>query len=101
MHSGKMGLKLLLAVVLFLFMLTEAFADVSAIPLDMLAHGTPPKKEGWITPAREYQDESIHATIYERKNYMGSINSCWVFCLFSRNGIYFTIRHSIYWHETC
>lgn len=46
-----------------------AGAEIQPIPLDMKEHGTTPKAEGWLTPNAEYQDESIHATLYEKKKH--------------------------------
>ena len=69
MHIGKHWILTLIIAALLLSILVPATAEVKPIATDMLEHGTPPAKEGWITPGREYQDESIHATIYERKNY--------------------------------
>ena len=69
MRAGKAVLLLLLVAALSLCTLCSAMADVKPIPMDMLEHGTPPKAEGWITPNKEYQDESIHAVLNERKGY--------------------------------
>ena len=69
MHTGKHRILTLLIATILLCLLTAASAEVKPIPLDMLEHGTPPQKEGWIVPNREYQDESIHAVLYEKKNY--------------------------------
>ena len=69
MHSGK--LRMLVWVIAAVMLLTAGFAsaEVNPIPLDMLEHGTPPKAEGWVEPNKEYEDESIHAVLYERRNY--------------------------------
>ena len=69
MHTGKHWILPLIIAALLLSILVPATAEVKPIGLDMLEHGTAPAKEGWIVPGREYQDESIHATLYERKNY--------------------------------
>ena len=69
MRTGKLVLLVLMTVVLSVCTLCSALADVKPIPLDMLEHGTPPKAEGWIEPNKEYEDESIHAVLYERRNY--------------------------------
>ena len=69
MRAGKAVLLLLMVAALSLCTLCSAMADVKPIPMDMLEHGTPPKAEGWITPNKEYQDESIHAVLNERKGY--------------------------------
>jgi len=69
MHAGKLIILVLSAVVLALCTLCSASAEIKPIPIDMLEHGTPPKAEGWIEPGREYQDESIHVVVGERRNY--------------------------------
>ena len=69
MHVGKIRFLVWVAAAVMMFAAASASAEVKAIPLDMLEHGTPPKAEGWIVPNREYQDESIHVTLYERKSY--------------------------------
>ena len=69
MRVGKFRILVWIAAAVMLFAASSASADVKPIPLDMLEHGTPPKAEGWIVPNREYQDESIHVTLHERKNY--------------------------------
>ena len=83
MRTGKKILLLLTIAVLTICVLGSAAADVKPIPLDMLEHGTPPKKSGWITPAKEYQDESIHVVLNERRHYKsktsdGNITIRWV-----------------------
>ena len=69
MRSGKKLLFTLAALAAALCVAAGAAADVKPIPLDILEHGTPPKAEGWIVPDREYQDESIHAVLDEKKNH--------------------------------
>ena len=69
MHAGKRLFLILAALALALGIVCSAAAETRAIPVDMLEHGTPPKADGWIVPNREYQDESIHAVMYEQKNY--------------------------------
>jgi exopolysaccharide biosynthesis protein len=69
MRAGKLIILVLSAVVLALCTLCSATAEIKPIPIDMLEHGTPPKAEGWIEPGREYQDESIHVVVGERRNY--------------------------------
>ena len=69
MRTGKRVLLVLAAMVLTLCILGSALAEIKQIPLDMLEHGTPPKADGWIEENKEYQDESIHAVLYERRNY--------------------------------
>jgi len=69
MRTGKLVLLVLMTVVLSVCTLCSALADVKPIPLDMLEHGTPPKAEGWIEANKEYEDESIHVVLYERRNY--------------------------------
>ena len=69
MRTGKRVLLVLAAMVLTLCILGSALAEIKPIPLDMLEHGTPPKADGWIEENKEYQDESIHAVLYERRNY--------------------------------
>ena len=69
MRTGKLVLLVLTTVVLLFCVLCSAVADVRPIPMDMLEHGTPPKAEGWIVPNKEYEDESIHVVLEERRNY--------------------------------
>ena len=69
MRAGKLVILMLTAVVMVVCMLGSAVADVKPIPLDMLEHGTPPKAECWIQPNKEYEDESIHVILDERRNY--------------------------------
>ena len=69
MRTGKFVLLVLMTAVLTFSALFSAVADVKPIPMDMTEHGTPPKAECWITPNEEYQDESIHVTLYKRTNY--------------------------------
>ena len=69
MRVGKKVLLILAALVTALCALSTAAAEVKPIPLDILEHGTPPKAEGWIVPEREYQDESIHVVLDEKKNH--------------------------------
>ena len=83
MRTGKRVLLVLTTMILTLCFLCSAMADIKPIPLDMLEHGTPPKAESWIEENREYQDESIHAVLYERKNYKskssdGNITIRWI-----------------------
>ena len=52
MRAGKLVILVLTAIMLVLCTLGSAAADIKPIPLDMLEHGTPPKKSGWITPAK-------------------------------------------------
>jgi len=83
MRIGKLVLLVLTAVLLTVCILGSALADVKPIPLDINDFGTPPKAEGWIVPEREYQDESIHVILDERKNYDskssdGNITIRWV-----------------------
>ena len=69
MRAGKQILFMLTALVMTLCVFASAQADVTPIPLDILAHGTPPKAEGWIVPEREYQDESIHVVLEEKRRH--------------------------------
>jgi exopolysaccharide biosynthesis protein len=69
MRAGKLVILVLAAVIMSVCMLGSAVADVKPIPLDMLEHGTPPKAECWIQPNKEYEDESIHVILDERRNY--------------------------------
>ena len=69
MRAGKTVLLVLATAILTLCFVCSAAADVKPIPLDMLEHGTPPKAECWIEPNKEYEDESIHVVLYERRNY--------------------------------
>ena len=69
MRSEKRFLLVLAVVVLTFCMLGSAMAEIKPIPQDMLEHGTAPKAEGWIEPNKEYEDESIHAVLNQRKNY--------------------------------
>ena len=69
MRAGKQVLFILTALVMMLCVTASALADVTPIPLDILEHGTPPKAEGWVVPEREYQDESIHVVLDEKKNH--------------------------------
>lgn len=69
MRASKRVFLMFAAIVLFLCGLPSALADISPIPMDMLEHGTPPKAEGWIVPNKEYEDESIHVVLEERRNY--------------------------------
>jgi Exopolysaccharide biosynthesis protein related to N-acetylglucosamine-1-phosphodiester alpha-N-acetylglucosaminidase len=59
----------LTALIMTLFSFGFANADVKPIPLDMLEHGTPPKTDGWKEGNKEYEDESIHVVLNERRNY--------------------------------
>lgn len=56
--SGKLLSALALCAALLLAV-SPALAAVEPIPLDILVHGQPPKKSGWISET-EYEDESIH-----------------------------------------
>ena len=69
MYIWKNRIRILAAAMVLLCLPVMAAAEVKPIPPDMTEHGTPPKAEGWVLPNREYQDESIHAVLYERKNY--------------------------------
>jgi len=69
MRAGKLMTLVLTAAVLAACILCSALAEIIPIPIDMLEHGTPPRADGWIQPGREYQDESIHVILDERKNY--------------------------------
>jgi len=69
MRAGKRVLLVLTVLAMACGVLCSAAADIAPIPLDMTEHGTPPKAEGWIVPNREYEDESIHVVLNERKNY--------------------------------
>ena len=69
MRAGKQVLLVLTAMALAFCLICTASAEVKPIPLDMTEHGTPPKADGWIVPNREYEDESIHVVLEERKNY--------------------------------
>ena len=68
MRVWKQVLFIAAILVLSLCVFSTAAADVKPIPLDILEHGTPPKAEGWVVPDREYQDESIHVVLEEKKN---------------------------------
>ena len=69
MRAGKLVLLVLTIAVLMLCSLCSAYAEVKPIPMDMLEHGSAPKAEGWIKPNEEYEDESIHVVLNERRNY--------------------------------
>ena len=69
MRAGKLVLLVLITVVLALGCMSAAMAEVQPIPLDMLEHGTAPKDECWVVPGKEYEDESIHVVLEERRNY--------------------------------
>ena len=69
MRAGKLVILVLTAIMLVLCTLGSAAADIKPIPLDMLEHGTAPKDECWIQPNKEYEDESIHVILDERRNY--------------------------------
>lgn len=70
MKNLKHLLSFLLALTVTVGMIPFALADgIQPIPMDMLEHGSVPKREGWIVPGQEYQDESIHAVMYERSGY--------------------------------
>ena len=43
----------------------QALAEVVPLDLDMLVHGYPPRRDGWISE-HEYQDESIHVQVYSK-----------------------------------
>ena len=55
----KIPARFLSACLLFLALLLPAFADVVPLDLDIMTHGFPTQRKGWITDG-EYQDESIH-----------------------------------------
>ena len=69
MRAGKLVILMLTIMIMTICMLGSAMADIKPIPLDMLEHGTPPKAECWIVPGKEYEDESIHVVLDERRNY--------------------------------
>ncbi|MBR5962301.1 MAG: phosphodiester glycosidase family protein [Clostridia bacterium] len=69
MRAGKLVILVLTVMVMTICMLGSAMADIKPIPLDMLEHGTPPKAECWLVPGKEYEDESIHVILDERRNY--------------------------------
>ena len=69
MSAGKLVNLVLAVIVLCLCIFGSALADVKPIPMDMLEHGTAPKADGWIEPNKEYEDESIHMVLNERRNY--------------------------------
>ena len=69
MRAGKLVILVLTVMVMTICMFGSAMADIKPIPLDMLEHGTPPKAECWIVPGKEYEDESIHVVLDERRNY--------------------------------
>lgn len=75
MRSHKKIRTALLAAALALLFICSAAAEIKPIPMDMLEHGTPPQEAGWIVPNREYQDESIHMVLEERKNYKAKSSS--------------------------
>ena len=50
---------LILALTLVLFQAFPAPAEVEPLDLDIMTHGVPPLKSGWISGS-EYRDESIH-----------------------------------------
>ena len=72
MRAGKLVILVLTAIMLVLCTLGSAAADIKPIPLDMLEHGTAPKDECWVVPGKEYEDESIHVVLEERRNYKSS-----------------------------
>lgn len=76
MDAGKRTLLVAVLTVIIFCLSGIAAAEVKAIPLDMLEHGTPPSKEGWIRPGKEYQDESIHVVLYAKKRFDTTIR--WV-----------------------
>ena len=57
-HFSRVFSALALCVALLLTV-GPALAAVEPIPLDILKHGNPPLKNGWISE-KEYEDESIH-----------------------------------------
>ena len=69
MRAGKLVILVLTVMVMTICMFGSAMADIKPIPLDMLEHGTPPKAECWVVPGKEYEDESIHVVLDERRNY--------------------------------
>ena len=50
-----------------------AGADVIPLGMDMTVHGMPLREDGWIEPNREYQDESIHVTLYEEQAWSSGV----------------------------
>lgn len=69
MRAGKLVILVLTVMVMTICMFGSAMAEIKPIPLDMLEHGTPPKAECWVVPGKEYEDESIHVVLDERRNY--------------------------------
>ena len=69
MRAGKLVILVLTVMVMTICMIGSAMAEIKPIPLDMLEHGTPPKAECWVVPGKEYEDESIHVVLDERRNY--------------------------------
>ena len=69
MRAGKLAALVLVTMVLTVWVFCSATAEIKPIPLDINDFGTPPKAECWIVPEREYEDESIHVVLNERKNY--------------------------------
>lgn len=68
MHFHFRVKSLLVAVVLSVLVLSAlrpASADVTPLDLDIMTHGAPIQKKGWISGG-EYQDESIHITSYHK-----------------------------------
>ncbi len=55
----------LLGCLLSLSLCLPALAEVQPLDLDIMTHGQPIRKDGWISSA-EYQDESIHLTVYHK-----------------------------------
>lgn len=69
MRAKKPFISIALILILVLCFCTASIAEVRPIPIDKLEHGTPPREDGWITPNKEYQDESIHVELFEKSNY--------------------------------
>ena len=53
------------ACLLALLLALSAAAEVQPLDLDLLTHGYPARKDGWISSS-EYQDESIHLVAYSK-----------------------------------
>ena len=68
MRAGKLVILVLTVMAMTICMLGTAVAEIKPIPLDMLEHGTAPKAECWVVPGKEYEDESIHVVLDERRN---------------------------------
>ncbi len=56
-------LAVLMLLAMALFLSSPAVAEVNPLDMDILVHGKVPLESGWLSDT-EYQDESIHVTLY-------------------------------------